>query len=267
MLSIKNVTKTFGDIKALEDVSFDVGEGEFLFICGPSGAGKTTILRLILRELFPDSGEIILEGRDITKIAEKEVPSLRQQIGVVFQDFKVLPERTLKENVEVALAVIGTPQKDWDTRVEHVLKLVGLINRKNLFPSQLSGGELQRVSLARALVVNPKIILADEPTGNLDWDTAEKLMELFEQISKEGKSVIMATHHQLLVDRHINVPGGKGKKRKVISLDKGKIADKNSSVKKGKDEVQKTDEKGTKKQRDLNIAKTGSRIKVRVEEK
>ena len=215
MLRLKNVTKTFGDITALEDVSFDVGDGEFVFICGPTGSGKTTLLRLILRDLLPDSGEIILFGEDVTSLPQKQIPEFRQKIGVVFQDFKVLAERTLRENVETALAVLKVPQKEWEERVGHVLKLVGLSSRDSLFPSQLSGGELQRASLARALVVNPEIILADEPTGNLDWGTAYELMNLFEKINQEGKAIIMATHHRLIIDKL-------GKR--VIELKEGKVA-------------------------------------------
>jgi len=214
MLTFKNVSKSFGKIQALEDISFEVDEGEFVFITGPSGAGKTTLLKLILRQLLPDKGEIILEEKNITNIKKRDIPHLRQQIGVVFQDFKVLYERTLKENVEIALAVINFPRKEWDTRVEHVLQLVDLHERDNLFPSQLSGGELQRLSLARALVVNPKIILADEPTGNLDWETADKIMDLFEKINDEGKTIIMATHHKLIIDKM---------KKRVIELKDGKI--------------------------------------------
>lgn len=214
MLKINQVSKAFGDIKALDDISFQVSDGEFVFLTGPSGAGKTTLLRLVLRELFPDEGEIVLEDVDITKLKRKDIPKLRQKIGVVFQDFKVLPERTVKENVEVALAVINLPRKDWKARVDHVLKLVGLEERGELFPSQLSGGELQRVSLARALVVNPKIILADEPTGNLDWETADKIMDLFEKISAEGKTILMATHHKLIIDKL---------KKRIIELSGGKV--------------------------------------------
>ncbi len=231
MLKLKNVSKSFGRINALENVSFDVDKGDFLFITGPSGAGKTTLLRLILRELQPDRGEILLSGQDITKIQNRDVPLLRQQIGVVFQDFKVLDERTLRENIEVALAVIGLPQEEWKARVDHVLKLVGLRNRSRLFPSQLSGGELQRASLARALVVNPKLILADEPTGNLDWDTADEMMELFEKINKEGKAIIMSTHHRVIVEKL-----GKNvvelKKGKVVSNTKAKKANKVSKTEK-----------------------------------
>jgi cell division transport system ATP-binding protein len=214
MLRVNNVSKSFGNIVALEDISFDIEPGEFVFLTGHSGAGKTTLLRLILRELLPDTGEIYLENQDITQLKTKEIPLLRQQIGTVFQDFKVLPERTVRENVEVALAVIGLSKDEWTDRVDHVLNLVGLIDRSELFPSQLSGGELQRVSLARALVVNPKVILADEPTGNLDWETAERIMQLFDKINAEGKTILMATHNQNIIDTM---------KKRVIEVKRGKV--------------------------------------------
>jgi cell division transport system ATP-binding protein len=200
MLKFKGVTKTFGSIKALKDVDLDIAKGEFVFVTGPSGSGKTTLIRLILRELLPDEGEIIIAGEDITRMPKRLIPELRQQIGTVFQDFKVLHERTLEENIELALAVLGIPQKEWEKRIDNVLELTGLKERRKLFPNQLSGGELQRASLARALVINPKLILADEPTGNLDWDTAQELIDLFKQIHKEGKTIVMATHHRGIVE-------------------------------------------------------------------
>jgi len=236
MLSIRNVTKSFGDVLALEDISFDIDEGEFIFLSGPSGAGKTTLIRLILRDLLPDKGEILLGDRDITKLSERDIPSLRKQIGVVFQDFKVLPERTLRENIEVALAVVGIPKEEWQSRVDHMLKLTGLSNRAEFFPSQLSGGELQRVSLARALSVNPKIILADEPTGNLDWDTADSLTELFKAINKEGKTILMATHNKHIIEklgsRVIELKGGKmiGDKGRKSGIKKGQGNQKKAKV-------------------------------------
>lgn len=218
MVKFLNVSKSFGNIKALTDISFEIEEGGFVFLTGASGAGKTTILRLILREFLPDAGKIILDKKDITKLPKREIPYLRQQIGSVFQDFKVLPERTVAENVEVALAVIGVEQSEWEGRIRNILKLVGLEKRARLFPQQLSGGELQRVSLARALVVNPKIILADEPTGNLDWKTAEGIMSLFESINKEGKTVIMATHHEGLI---------KHAKHRVLHIENGRLSEVN----------------------------------------
>lgn len=214
MVKFKNVTKAYGPIVALHNVSFEVGKGEFVFITGPSGAGKTTILKLLLGEILPNSGEIILDGIDVTKLRSGDLPRHRQRIGTVFQDLKVLPERTVRENIEVALAVLGVNEKEWETRVNQVLKLVGLFERSELFPSQLSGGELQRVSLARALVVSPKLILADEPTGNLDWETASAIMDLFNRINKEGKTIIMATHNKMIVEKL---------KKREIKLKNGKI--------------------------------------------
>ena len=213
MVKFKDVTKKFGSVPAVDKVSFEVKKGEFVFITGPSGAGKTTILKLILGEYLPDMGEVEVDGTNVKNIKDADLPLFRQKIGVVFQDFKVLPERTVSENVEVALAVIGLTESSWEDRISHVLKLVGLTKQANLFPSQLSGGELQRVSLARALVVNPKILLADEPTGNLDWETSDAMMKLFEKINQEGKTVIMATHNLKILkkykERVIHIVGGK----------------------------------------------------------
>lgn len=214
ILKVKGISKHFGKIVALESITFEVKKGEFVFITGPSGSGKTTLLRLILREFLPDSGEIIFEGINLNGVSQKEIPSLRQKIGVVFQDFKVLPERTVRENVEIALAVKGIEENEWKARVDQVLKLVGLLTRADLFPRQLSGGELQRLSLARALVVNPDLILADEPTGNLDWDTSESLMDLFNKINEEGKTIIMSTHNRMIVDKL---------KKREIKLKEGQI--------------------------------------------
>ena len=213
MIQFKSVTKRFGNLAALDNVSFEVKKGEFVFITGPSGAGKTTVLKLILGEILPDSGQVVVDGVDVREIDPSELPFFRQKLGIVFQDFKVLHERTVGENVEVALAVIGTDEDGWGERVRHVLKLVGLTKQINLFPSQLSGGELQRVSLARALVVNPKIILADEPTGNLDWETGEAIVKLFDKIQEEGKTIIMATHNEEIIKKYkkriIHIVGGK----------------------------------------------------------
>lgn len=214
MIVFQNVSKSFGKINALNNASFEIKDGEFVFLTGPSGAGKTTILKLILREIVPDSGSVTFDEYNLNDLSQKDVPFLRRQLGIVFQDFKVLPERTVTENIEVALAVSEVPEEEWKKRVDHVLKLVGLISRSKLFPSQLSGGEVQRVSLARALVINPKVILADEPTGNLDWKTAEEIMDLFEKINKEGKTIIMATHHEGII---------KHAKHRIIKLVDGKI--------------------------------------------
>ena len=214
MVKFKLVTKTYGEVCALKDVSFEVKDGEFIFLMGPSGAGKTTILKLILKEIFPDTGEIHVGGVDVSKVSEKDLPGFRQKVGCVFQDFKLLNERTTYENIEIALAVLDVPESKWKERIEKILKMVGLFDRKNLFPSQLSGGEIQMASLARALVVNPDLILADEPTGNLDWDKADEIMEVLEKVNAEGKTVIVATHNKEIVNKM---------KKRIIKLASGKI--------------------------------------------
>ncbi|OGM57165.1 cell division ATP-binding protein FtsE [Candidatus Woesebacteria bacterium RIFCSPHIGHO2_12_FULL_46_16] len=251
MIEFKNVSKSYGSIKALADISFKVANGEFVFITGPSGAGKTTLLKLILREILPDSGQIVFDGADIVGLSQEEVPHLRQKIGVVFQDFKVLPERTVRENVEVPLAVVGVNPEEWEARVDQVLKLVGLDKRTELFPSQLSGGELQRVSLARALVVNPKLILADEPTGNLDSETADGVMDLFEKINKEGKTVIMATHNERIIEKY---------KKMEIKIKEGRIVGQEKVKSEEKIEEKEEEEKEEEKKEEK------PKIKVRVEE-
>jgi cell division transport system ATP-binding protein len=214
ILEFINVKKNFGSIVALEDITFSIDEGEFVFITGPSGVGKTTILKLIIREIAPSEGEIIFNEKKIHSLKKKEIPEHRQSIGAVFQDFKLLPGRTIRENTEVALAVKGVPRQEWEARVDQVLGLVGLSARSELFPSQLSGGELQRAALARALVVNPKLIFADEPTGNLDWKTADGIMDLLEKINAEGKTVLVTTHNHAIVQKM-------GKR--VIELEDGKV--------------------------------------------
>lgn len=230
MVIFKNVSKSFGDIKALSDVSFEVKKGEFIFLTGPSGSGKTTLLKLILREYVPDTGEILLEGNNIGTLKNSLVPVLRQKIGTVFQDLKVLPERTVRENIEVALAVVGLPENEWKGRLDDILKWVNLSERAGLFPAQLSGGELQRVSIARALVVNPQLILADEPTGNLDWDTSMGIMDLLLKINKEGKTVIMATHNKMIIDKY---------DKRIIHLVNGKLVSEKNDQKEEKKEEKK----------------------------
>ena len=215
ILEFKSVAKTFGDVKALTNVSFKVDKGEFVFIVGPSGSGKTTILKLLMAEYKPTSGSIVFDGTDIVKIKKSDIPYLRRKIGAVFQDFKLLKERSIRENIEMALAVVGVDNTQWGQRVDQVLKMVGLSHRAELFPLQLSGGELQRVAIARALVVNPLVIFADEPTGNLDWEIAGTIMDLLAKINKEGKTVIVTSHNKEIIDRM---------KKRVIHLKDGKVA-------------------------------------------
>jgi len=227
MLEFKEVSKIFGEIEALRDVSFEVEPGELVFITGASGAGKTTLLRLLIREFMPTSGEIILDEVVVNKLRRKEIPKLRQNIGSVFQDYKLLSERTVFENAETALAIKGVQKSEWEERVNEVLKLVGLEERANLFPSQLSGGELQRAALARALVVNPKLIFADEPTGNLDLETGEEIMKLLAKIKDEGKTVLVATHNKEFLEKY---------GARILKLEKGKLVDDSKPKKKEKKE-------------------------------
>jgi len=214
MIKFTQVTKTYGEITAIREVSFEVKSGEFVFLTGPSGAGKTTVLKLILGEILPDAGQVWFGTIDVAKLKQRDLPKLRQKIGCVFQDYKLLNEKTVGENIEIALAVLGVPEKKWPEKVTEVLKDVGLSDKKNSFPAQLSGGELQRVSLARALVVEPELILADELTGNWDWDIAAEIMQLLEKISKKGKTVIMATHNREIVAKM---------KKREIKLKRGRL--------------------------------------------
>ena len=214
MIEFAGVGKTFGKISALQDINFKVDDGEFVFIVGPSGAGKTTLLKLLIREYKPSTGVIKVDNVDVTKIKKRDIPLLRQKIGIVFQDFKLLPERTIAENIEVPLAIKGVKKTEWKSRIDDVLKLVGLSDRADLFPAQLSGGEIQRASIARALVINPILIFADEPTGNLDWDTGDLIMDLLSKINKEGKTIIVTSHNKEIVNRYAN---------RVIELKNGTV--------------------------------------------
>ncbi len=214
MISFRKVTKCFGGTLALGDVSFEIEPEEFVFITGPSGSGKTTILRLILKEIMPDIGEVVIAGRNVAEIEKSELPAYRRSMSMVFQDFRLLSDRTVKENVGLALAIRGVPEAERDGKVKEVLASVGIESKINSFSQQLAGGELQRAVIARAIVGHPKILLADEPTGNLDPDTAWGIVELLETIRKNGTTIIMATHNKEIVDR---------KKGHVIHLQNGKI--------------------------------------------
>ncbi|MBX4205746.1 cell division ATP-binding protein FtsE [Candidatus Microgenomates bacterium] len=226
LILFNKVSKSFGSIKALDNVSFEIDKGDFIFIIGPSGAGKTTILKLLTAEFKPSSGDISVDNHRISDLTKKDIPYYRQKIGIVFQDFKLLSERTVRENIEVPLAVKGIDESEWESRANQVLKLVGLADRSELFPSQLSGGEVQRVAIARALVTNPTFIFADEPTGNLDWETAESIMDLLLRINNEGKTVIVTSHHKTLVHKL---------KKRVIEMSNGKIVSDSKSIKEKKE--------------------------------
>jgi cell division transport system ATP-binding protein len=196
----------------LNDVSFEIADGEFVFLVGQSGAGKSTILRLLIREESAQEGTVLIDEINIGMLPEKEVPKLRRNIGMVFQDFRLLPEKTVSENVAFALQVLNKSPNEIKQTVPAVLDLVGLLDKANRRPEQLSGGEQQRVAIARALVNRPAILMADEPTGNLDPDTSVEIMRLLDQINKAGTTVIMATHDAGIVDqmrkRVIEITGG-----------------------------------------------------------
>jgi len=202
MIRFENVTKIYkGGVTALRDVSADVQKGEFVFLVGPSGSGKSTFLRLLLREEVPSDGRIVVAGRDISRLSHWKVPQLRRNIGTIFQDFKLLPTKTVYENVAFAMEVIGRPRNVIRTQVPQVLDLVGLAKKAGRFPNELSGGEQQRVSIARAFVNRPLIVLADEPTGNLDTSSGGDVMSLFEELWRQGRTMIVITHDAALARR------------------------------------------------------------------
>ncbi len=215
MINFYNVTKLYPNgVKALNDISLAINRGEFVFLVGPSGAGKTSLIKIIFREELPTRGQALFNGKNIARLKGREVPYLRRKIGMVFQDFRLLPQKNVFENVAFAMEVTGASTKQIKTRVPLVLERVGLLEKARVFPSELSGGEQQRVCIARAIVNNPAVLIADEPTGNLDPDTAWGLMELLEEINKSGTTVIMATHAKEIVD---------AMKRRVVAMSGGRI--------------------------------------------
>ncbi len=215
MIRFEDVTKTYkGDVTALKDLSLEILKGEFVFLVGPSGSGKSTFLKLLLRDEVASEGKVLVAGRDIGRLGAWKVPQLRRNIGCVFQDFKLLTNKTVYENVAFALEVIGRPKHIVRTQVPQILDLVGLTKKADNFPTELSGGEQQRVSIARAFVNRPLILLADEPTGNLDPATTVGIMRLLDRINRTGTTVVMATHDQRIVD---------AMRRRVIELDHGAL--------------------------------------------
>ncbi|EKD90337.1 MAG: cell division ATPase [uncultured bacterium] len=215
VIRFENVSKKYNpSITALEDINLEIAGGEFIFIVGPSGAGKSTLLRLLTKEASPSSGKIIVEDIDITKLKSKDIPKYRRRIGFVFQDFKLLDDHTVFENVALALEVRGLKEEEINKEVERILKLFEIWPRRNLFPSQLSGGEAQRTAIARAIIGKPDILLADEPTGDLDPQTSWGVIQLLNEINSWGTTVLMATHNADIVNTL---------KRRVISIRDGKI--------------------------------------------
>jgi len=201
LISLRNVSKDYGSsVKALDSVTLGIDKGEFVFIVGPSGAGKSTLIKLLYREEVPSDGQVVVLGKDMAKIRRREIPFLRRRIGVVFQDFKLLEDKTIGENISFALEVTGAPTREIKKRVTQVLNLVGLKDRKDAYPNELSGGEQQRIAIARALVRNPDILLADEPSGNLDPKTSHEIFSLLERANMYGTTVVVATHAQDMVN-------------------------------------------------------------------
>jgi len=215
MVEFDRVTKTYPTgVTALREVTLRIHPGEFVFIVGPTGTGKSTLMKMIYREETPTAGRVRVLGRDLTRLPARQVPFLRRQVGVVFQDFRLLPRKTARENVAFALAVTGTPPGEADARAREGLEVVGLTPRADALPGQLSAGEQQRVSIARALVHRPPLLLADEPTGNLDPDTSWEIVQLLSQINLSGTTLVIATHEKTIVDIL---------RKRVVALDGGAV--------------------------------------------
>ncbi len=215
MISLENVSKKFGTgVFAISDITFSVDKGEFVFLIGPTGSGKTTIFRLLIREMLPSQGKVVVNSWDVVKLPGRKVPELRKKIGVIFQDLKLLNDRTILENTTLPLEVIGTKKKDAVSRAMEILNQVGILEHKDKFPVQLSGGELQRAAIARALILSPDILLADEPTGNLDDVTSWEIVKLLSDINEKGTTVVMATHNHEIIKK-LN--------KRVIELNKGEM--------------------------------------------
>lgn len=215
MIKFENVSKIYDNgFPALHDVSFEIEKGEFVFLVGSSAAGKSTIIKLIMKEEDATEGDITINGIDVCDLRRKEVPFFRRTIGVVFQDFRLLPNKTVQENVAYAMEIVGASGKDIRKNVPNVLSMVGLAHKAKMYPRQLSGGEQQRVAIARAIVNNPVVLIADEPTGNLDPDTAQEIMTILEDINRRGTTIIMATHAENIVNKM---------QKRVIVVEKGAI--------------------------------------------
>ena len=215
MIVFENVGKIYdGQVVGLQDVTLHIPKGEFVFLVGPSGSGKSTLIRLVLKELDPTQGRILVAGRNLTTLRRSKVPLLRRNIGCVFQDFKLLPNKTVYDNVAYALQVVGENHRSVRRKVPEILNLVGLGDKMGNLPSEISGGEQQRVSVARAFVNHPPLLLADEPTGNIDPDTSVGIMQLLLRINRTGTTVVVATHDREMVDRM---------RKRVIALDGGRL--------------------------------------------
>ena len=215
MLIMSDVSKVYpGGSVALQDVNVHIEPGEFVCVVGPSGAGKSTFIKMLFREVLPTTGSIFVNGMDILSLSPKEIPFMRRQLGIIFQDYRLLPDRTVYENVAFAMQVIEAPHRKIKRQVMNMLDLVGLRHRANAYPNELSGGEQQRIAIARAIVNDPVFVIADEPTGNLDPETSWDIMEIFKEINETGTTIVMATHDKEVVD-------AMGKR--VIAIEHGRI--------------------------------------------
>ncbi|OGV97228.1 cell division ATP-binding protein FtsE [Microgenomates group bacterium RBG_16_45_19] len=222
MIIFDHVSKSYGTTNALDQITLAIRPGEFVFILGPSGAGKTSLARLLIKEITPTEGTIQVGDFDLTSLKKKEIPLLRQQIGVIFQDYKLLPDRTAAENIALSLEILNKTDEAVVKTVGELLNVAGLTDKGNLFPSQLSGGEAQRVVIARALGTDPAVLFADEPTGNLDQKNAWGIVDLLDRINKHGTTVIMATHDDDMANRL---------RKRVVRLENGKVVNDNAPVK------------------------------------
>ena len=215
MIDMKDITKVYENgALALDHINVHIDKGEFVFIVGASGAGKSTFIRMLFREVLPSDGSLIVNGQDVVHMEHGDVPYLRRGLGVIFQDYRLLPDKTVAENVAFAMQVIEAPRRKIQHSVNAVLDIVGLRDKYKCFPSQLSGGEQQRVAIARAIVNHPALVIADEPTGNLDPDTSWDIMDIFKRINADGTTIVMATHDKGIVD---------SMKRRVIAIEEGHI--------------------------------------------
>ena len=216
LIHLDGVSKIYDNgCVALSDITLDIPKGDFVFVVGPSGAGKSTFIKLIFREELPTKGKLIVNGRNVGELEPSEIPYLRRNLGIVFQDYRLLPNKTIYENVAFAMQVIESSRRDIQKRVSHVLDLVSLRHKAKNFPGELSGGEQQRIAIARAIVNNPVVVIADEPTGNLDPETSWDIMRIFERINRDGTTIVMATHDKSVVD---------AMKKRVIAIEKSRIA-------------------------------------------
>lgn len=214
VILLENVSKKYGDNIGLYDASIRINDGEFVFLVGPSGSGKSTFIKLILKEIEPDEGNIFMNGYDVGALSNRTVPKYRRDIGIVFQDFRLLPKKTVYENVAFAMEAVHQKRKLIKKQVPHILNLVGISEKADKYPNELSGGEAQRVAIARAMVNNPKVLIADEPTGNLDPEKSWEIMNLLNQINLRGTTIVMVTHAREIVDRM---------NKRVIQIENGRI--------------------------------------------